>query len=111
VQEIVNAIIYLPSHVKVDSAFAQQCLLHIERRGYQLSSIVHEWKAALRLTRTGAASVIVFARPEHFDPDFEPRIEFVGETTQDLTRYGVTRDHRPRNERGDSRGRRPRPTN
>lgn len=111
-QSIINAIIYLPKHISLDSMFARQALAHIERRGYQLYSVVHEWRDALRLTRAGTASVIVFARPEHFEPDFNPRVEFVGEETTDLVRLGVTK---PRNERqseaGDSRSRRPRFTN
>lgn len=107
--EIVNAIIYLPRHIPLDSTFARQALIHIERRGYQLNCIVHEWRDALRLTRAGTASVVVFARPEHFEPDFQPRCEFVGEETQDLTRLGAA--VRPRNERGDDRSRRPRITN
>lgn len=107
--EIINAIIYLPRHIPLDSMFARQALAHIERRGYQLYSIVHEWGDALRLTRDGSASVVVFARAEHFEPDFDPRIEFVGEETQDLTRIGKVQ---PRTERtGDSRSRRPRITN
>lgn len=107
-QPVINAIIYLPRHIQLDSLLALQALMHIERRGYQLHSIVHEWHVALHLTRSGAVSVIVFARPEHFEPCFSPRIEFVGEETQDLTRIGAVR---PCGERtGDGRSRRPRIT-
>lgn len=106
--EIVNAIIYLPRHIPVDSMFARQALAHIERRGYQLYSVVHDWRDALRLTRTGVASVVVFARAEHFEPDFEPRVEFVGEDTQNLARAGAAQARHGRT--GDSRSRRPRIT-
>ena len=109
--EIVNAIIYLPRHISLDSMFAMQALAHIERRGYQLHSVVHRWCDAIRLTRTGAASVVVFARAEHYEPDFQPRIEFVGEDTIDLTRHGAVRPRSDRREAGDSRSRRPRITN
>lgn len=109
--EIVNAIIYLPHDIPLDSPLAQQALAHIERRGYQLYSIVHQWCDALRLTRSGAATVIVFARPEHFEPTFTPRIEFVGEDTQNLVRHGATRDRNERREGGGGRHRRPRITN
>lgn len=108
--QVINAIIFLPVHVGMASPLAQQALAHIERRGYELYGVVHEWADALRLTRTGAASVIVFARPEHFEPDFDPRIEFVGETTIDLTRHGAAR-LRSERRTGDPRSRRPRATN
>jgi len=110
VQGITNAIIYLPRHATTDGSFAKLCLAHIERHGYRLISVVREWRAALGMVRSGSATVIVFARPEHFEPDFEPRVEFVGEETTDLVRLGATR---PRNERqaGDPRSRRPRITN
>ena len=109
-QGITNAIIYLPRHATTDGSFAKLCLAHIERHGYRLISVVREWRAALGMVRSGSATVIVFARPEHFEPDFEPRVEFVGEETTDLVRLGATR---PRNERqaGDPRSRRPRITN
>lgn len=111
VQAITNAIIYLPAHAEPDSIFARLCLAHIERHGYHLISIVREWGAALGMIRSRSASVIVFARPEHFEPDFEPRVEFVGEETTDLVRLGTTRPRNERHSEGDSRSRRPRPTN
>lgn len=112
-QAIVKALIYLPDHISATGILAQQARTHIENRGYRLLGFVHTWPEALALVRTRFASVIVFARAEHFEATFEPRIEFVGENTIDLTRYGVP-STRPRNERhseGDSRSRRPRPTN
>ena len=109
-QTLINAIIYLPRHIPIDGMLAQQALAHIERRGYQLFSIVHEWRDALLLVRAGVASVIVFARPEHFEPDFDPRIEFVGETTADLTRQGAVIRNRNERDGGDGRHRRPRIT-
>lgn len=113
-QAIVKALIYLPEHLSATGLLAQQARIHIEHRGYRLLGFVHEWPQALGLLRARAATVIVFARPEHFEPTFEPRIEFVGEDTQNLTRYGTPPPTRHRNERhseGDSRSRRPRPTN
>jgi len=113
VQAIVKALIYLPEHISATGILAQQARAHIEFRGYRLLGFVHTWPEALNLVRTRFASVIVFARAEHFEPTFEPRIEFVGENTIDLTQFGAPA--RPRNERhsetGDSRSRRPRPTN
>lgn len=113
-QAIVKALIYLPEHLSATSVLAQQARAHIEYRGYRLLGFVHTWEESLTLLRAKAASVIVFARPEHFEASFTPRIEFVGEDTIDLMQRG-TPPARHRNERrsetGDSRSRRPRPTN
>lgn len=107
---IVNAIILLPASVAIDGAYARQCVTHIERRGYELVGILNDWATALVMLRSNEAEVVVFARQEHFEPDWSPRIEFVGADTRELVRTGHTR---PRNERrtnsDDSRNRRPRP--
>jgi len=112
VQAIVKALIYLPQHISATSILAQQARAHIEYRGYRLLGFVHSWEDTLSLLRARTATVIVFARAEHFEASFEPRIEFVGEDTINLMERGAPR--KPRNERhseGDSRNRRPRPTN
>lgn len=108
--QIINAVIYLPPAVALDSMWARQCLAHIERRGYHLLSVVSVWADALTMTRGGQAQVIVFARQDHLTEDFCPRIEFVGDETVDLCQFGTVqpRGAKP-GEAGDVRSRRPRP--
>lgn len=104
---IINAIIMLPVGVAIDSARAKLCLIHIERRGYHLAGVVHDWATALVKVRAQDAEVVVFADPDDFKADWTPRVEYVGDETQDLARYGHIRH---RNESpGDGRHRRPGP--
>lgn len=106
---LLHAIIYIPAHLPVDGIYTRQALDHIQRRGYQFRTIVQDWAQAIKLTRNGSAQVIVFARHEHFEADFVPRIEFVGQTTQDIPRPDVIRDSAGRAMPGrHKRGRRPR---
>jgi len=102
----VNAIIYLPIGIALDSVYSRQCMQHVVRRGYELLTIVQQWSAVEQLLKAGRAQVVVFASRDHWSDDFSPRIEFVGEDTVDLVRIGRSR---PRNERrtGDDRSRRP----
>lgn len=106
ISTIVNALIMLPVGAAIDGVYARQCLRHIERRGYELAGIVHDWSTALTKLRADEAEVVVFARLEHFEPDWTPRIEYVGDETRDLAKPVRP----PRNEGpGDGRHRRPRP--
>lgn len=104
---LINAIIMLPVGAAIDGLYARQCIRHVEKHGYRLAGILlHDWSSALTMLRSEEAEVIVMARAEHFDPDWTPRVEFVGPDTRDLSRYA-----KPRNEgTGDSRSRRPRIT-
>jgi hypothetical protein len=108
---VTNAIMLLPTGFGVDSTYARHCLLHIERRGYELAGIVHDWDTAIAQVRADEAEVVVLAREEHFDPGWTPRIEYVGEETRDLPSFDSIR--KPRNERaepgGEGRNRRPGP--
>lgn len=100
----------LPVGAAIDGTRAQLCLIHIERRGYQLVGVVHDWATALIKVRAHDAEVVVFADREDFDPEWTPRIEYCGDETQELARFGYLR-HRnegPSNP-GDSRHRRPGP--
>lgn len=107
---IVNAIILLPATAAIDSAYARQCLAHVERRGYEIVGILHDWATALVMLRSNEAEVVVFARQEHFEPDWTPRIEFVGADTRDLVKHGHVRARTERHANtDDSRNRRPRP--
>lgn len=107
---LIKSIILLPVGAAIDSTRAQLCLAHIERRGYQLVGIVHDWVAALATVRANEAQVVVFADPDDFQPDWTPRIEYCGDETQDLVRYGkiFNRNESPS---ADLRRRRPGPVN
>lgn len=104
----INAIILLPVGVAIDSIRAQLGLLHGERRGYNLVGIVRDWETALIKTRAKEAEVVIIPNPGDFDPDWTPRVEYCGDETQDLLRYGRIRNE-PTGETGDGRSRRPGP--
>lgn len=83
-QHIVNAIIFLPAGLPLDGDHIRMCVAHIERRGYRLVTVLREWHPVLQMLGAREATVVVFADREHFDPDWEPRVEFCGEDTQNL---------------------------
>ena len=109
VSELIHAIMVLPAGAAIDGTRARLCLTHIERRGYQLVGIVHDWATALIKVNRHEAEVVVFAHPEDFQPDWTPRIEYTGDETQDLVRYGRIRHRNDPPNAGDSRNRRPGP--
>jgi hypothetical protein len=107
---IVKAVILLPIGAAIDGSFARQCITHIERHGYRLAAVLTDWAAALTMLRSKEAEVVVLARREHFEPDWTPRIEFVGADTQELIRAGrVSRRIERSANADDSRNRRPGP--
>lgn len=71
------AIIFVPAaHL---ATYASQCLDYCAARGYQVAGVVHgDWAAAAGMLINRAAGIIVVARPDHLDPDREPRIEVAG---------------------------------
>lgn len=110
ISALIRSIMLLPAGAAIDSTRAQLCLIHIERRGYQLVGIVHDWATALVKVRARDAEVVVLAGPEDFNPDWMPRIEYCGDETQELARYGYLRHHNePPGDSGDVRHRRPGP--
>lgn len=107
---IIKAIILLPVGAAIDGSFARQCLAHIERRGYRLAGVLTDWAAALTMTRSREAEVVVIAQRDHFESDWTPRIEFVGADTRELLRNGRISDHIEQSgDPDDSRNRRPGP--
>jgi hypothetical protein len=106
---LTRAILFVPQGIALDSIYVREGMEHIARHGYELVTLVHDWDVVLQLMGLRRVDVVVFARKEHRDPDWKPRVEYVGEETQDLVRLGR---HRPRNEgpsnTGDGRHRRPR---
>lgn len=81
------AIAFLPAG-PLDPVFINQCIAHCNHRGYTFAGLARDWPTALKMVRNGLANVIVFARQEHQDPTWEPRVEVCGETTQALFRHG-----------------------
>lgn len=84
---MINAIALVPDG-PID-VYLNQCIAHCSHRGYAFVGLVRNWSAALDMLRPGLATVVVFARPEHLDPDREPRVEVCGETTQQLFRQSA----------------------
>lgn len=106
---IVNAIILLPVGAAIDGTRAKLALIHIDRRGYRLVGVVHDWATALVKVRAREAEVVVFADTEDFHPEWTPRIEYVGDETQDIARYGHVRHRNDGHTDQGGRHRRPRP--
>lgn len=104
-----SAILFVPQGIALDSIYVREGMEHIARHGYELLTLANDWNVVLQLMGLGRVEVVVFARKEHRHPDWTPRVEYVGEETQELVRLGR---HRPRNDgpskTGDGRHRRPR---
>lgn len=80
-----KAVIFMPPDLPEDGLYTRQALMHLDRRGYVLACMpLRDWDSVLHILRHRLASVVVFARREHVDPAWEPRVEFVGEETQRL---------------------------
>jgi hypothetical protein len=78
---VVYALMFLPRGAPIDGHLAKICLDHIERHGYQLAGIIHTYAEFISAYTAGVATVAVMARREHWDPMWEPRLEFA---TQDI---------------------------
>lgn len=107
-----KAIIYIPPDVPDSDLHTKQTLMHLERRGYDLACMpLSDWDEVINVLKAKLATVVVFARPEHY-AGCEPRVEFVGEETQRLCRMPKDgNDRRWLFGKGGSRSRRPRPIN
>lgn len=70
------AVIFVPAaHVAI---YAAQCLDYCAARGYEVAGVVAgDWAAAAAMLIHRTAGIIVVARPDHLDPDREPRVEVV----------------------------------
>jgi hypothetical protein len=104
---MIKAVAFVPPG-PLNNEYVNNCLTHMHHRGYKVAGLVRgDWEAALAMVAGGEASVIVFARKEHMDEQWEPRVEFCGEETIRLCEApGEAKPPRPRND-GPS-GRRPR---
>lgn len=70
------AVIFVPAaHLAVHAA---ACLDYCTAKGYEVAGVVHgDWSAAAAMLVNRAAGVLVVARPDHLDPNREPRVEVV----------------------------------
>lgn len=90
-----SAVVFVPSG-PIDDVFVNQGIAHCTRRDYKVAGLVRgNWPAALAMIAAGLASVIVFARREHRDEKWEPRVEYCGEDTQALFRRAPGPDLAP----------------
>lgn len=83
---MIFAIAFVPAEELDLLVYVNQIVAHCSHRGYKFSGLARDWPTALKMMRGGMASVVVFARQEHQDPNWEPRIEICGEDTQELFR-------------------------
>ena len=71
------AVIFVPT-INVE-LYVTQCLIHCSALGHTVAGVVRSnWAAAFGMLISGAADVLVVARPEHLqsiDPHAVPRIE------------------------------------
>jgi hypothetical protein len=79
------AVIFIPA-VHQFATYADQCLAYCAHRGYEVAGVVTgDWAAAAAMLIGRTAGVLVVARPDHLDPDREPRIEVVDQGTSHAT--------------------------
>jgi hypothetical protein len=75
---IINAVILVSEADPL--AFIAQCTAYCHDQGYRIAGVVEDnWGAAVGMLSAGLANVIVMGKPEHFDPAWEPRVEFASE--------------------------------
>lgn len=84
-----NAFIYIPAalHVVTSSVlvatFGAQCQAYCEARGYDVAGLINgQWSDVLEVVAPRRAGVVVVARPDHLDPNREPRIEIADPISQ-----------------------------
>jgi 2,4-dienoyl-CoA reductase-like NADH-dependent reductase (Old Yellow Enzyme family) len=64
-----------------DLADVARCTAFCQTQNYHIEGLIRDgdWNAAVSMIHEGLADIIVMARPDHFDPDWKPRVEFVSE--------------------------------
>jgi hypothetical protein len=106
---MIRAVAFVPPGPlnQVNEGYLNNCLTHIDRRGYKLAGLVSgDFPAALAMIRAGNATVIVFARREHLNDQWEPRLEVCGEETIRICEGKLPRPRNdgPRNDGGRNDG-------
>lgn len=74
------AVIFVPA-IAAYATFAAACFNHCAAQGYDVLGVPvpGDWPAAANALKTGTATVLVVARPDHLDPTREPRVEIAGQ--------------------------------
>jgi hypothetical protein len=101
-----TAAIYLPPNQSLDGKYAREGMLHIDRHGYELKLMVHDWNTIVDLVRERSIDVIVFPRRKHMMRNWTPRVEYIGEDTQRIIAGKPARNQRKQDLTG-GRHRRP----
>jgi hypothetical protein len=60
-----SAVIFVPSTLSLDGAYAQECITYALDRGYQLAAIERDWRRIDRMLQEGRAGVVVVGRERH----------------------------------------------
>lgn len=81
-QQLLHAIAYLPPGVPIGGPLAAVCRNYAERQGYALTGVAHTYEDILAMFAAGSIQIAIFARREHWNPLWLPRIEFA---TNDAT--------------------------
>lgn len=69
----IAAFIVVPA--ATSTTHAAQCFAYLEARGWVFEGLFTDFQEAWTLACSGAASVVVVARPDHIDPQHAPRVE------------------------------------
>jgi hypothetical protein len=80
---VTTAIVYIPPGIEHDFQYAREGIDHLERRGCRFGGIFRSMDNVRQALRNGA-SIVVFARQSHWDPDMRVPAEIVGDETRRL---------------------------
>lgn len=71
-----TAVIFVPhdDHIAIH---VSQCLAYCAAKEYEVTGISTDWASVVATLTSRAAGVVVVARPDHLDPQREPRIEVI----------------------------------
>lgn len=90
------AVIYIPAAHHLAN-YADQCFAYCLVRGYAVTGVITtNWADVMAVMGAKAAQVIVVARPDHLDPDREPRIEVADDSPPPADPDDAERRRRPR---------------
>jgi hypothetical protein len=60
-----SAVIFVPPTLSLDGIYAQECILYVLNRGYQLAAVIRDWRQIDRMLQDGRAGVVVVGRGKH----------------------------------------------
>jgi hypothetical protein len=96
---MVDAIVYVPPDLADDGYYAEKGQDYILRKRYGFAGVYRSWSTVTQIVRSGAASLVVYARRTHWDPvrhrvPEEASVEFADEETRPLP-TGIFRNEPP----------------